>query len=144
MNPVSEKSPLVFIPNLYHNAFNLEYRRDMCSWSFHYSLREEESIFLQHWKRRNQTHYFILAESGVVVLPFVSSAYVIQKKSTYCLTDFFTEKAWVCSTPPSFLLVMEKSHLCSEIANQPDNHHTEIAAMKIKQCYIWSLNHVYL
>lgn len=134
MNPVSEKSPSVFIPNLYHSVFNLEYRRDLCSGSFYYLLGEE-SVFLQHWER-NQTHYFILAESGVVVLPFVSSAYVIQKKSTYCLTDFFTEKSWVCSTPPSFPLVMEKSHLCSEIANQPDNHHTEIAAMKIKQCYI--------
>lgn len=82
-------------------------------------------------------HYFILAGSGVVLLPFVSSAYVTGKKSTYhCSTDFFSDRAWVCSTLPSSPLVMEKSHSYSEIANQRGNHHTEIAPMKIQQCYI--------
>ena len=116
------------------------------------SFLQEESVFLQHQKR-NQTDAIsskqdlelyccllwscTVAFCGVVLLPFVSSAYVIQKQGTYhCLTDFFSERAWLCSTLPSFPLVIEKSHLYSEIANQPGNHHTEIAPMKIKQCYI--------
>ena len=88
-------------------------------------------------EEKPNSHCFFPAGSVVVLLPFVSSAYVIPKKSTsHCLTDFFPERAWVCSTLPSFPLDIEKSHLYSEIANQPGNHHTEIAPMKIKQGYI--------
>lgn len=142
---VPEKSPWACIPNFCHSAFNLEYRRDVCSWSCHYLLQDSVFLYVLQESKGKQTRYFILAGSGVALLPSASSASVVQRRSA-CRsgTDCSPERAWVCSAPPSSPLVTEKGHLYLEIANQPGNHHAEIAPMKIKQCYIWSLNHVYL
>ena len=101
------------------------------------SLFSTSQYFSMCYKnQKGNTHSFILAGPGVVLLPSVSSASVVQRSASCCLTDFSPERAWVCSAPPRSPLVMEKGHLYLEVANQPGNHHAEIAPMKIKQCYI--------
>lgn len=56
---VPEKSPWACIPNFCHSAFNLEYRRDVCSWSCHYLLQDSVFLYVLQESKGKQTRYFI-------------------------------------------------------------------------------------
>ena len=136
MNQVSENSPLPFIPNLYHSALNLKYHRGIQTHD-HFIINYQKSQYSSSTGRETKQTLFHLSRIWSHTVAFCQLCLCNWKEEHLPLFNrLFSDRAWVCSTLPSFPLVMEKSHSYSEIANQPGNHHTEIAPMKIQQCYI--------
>lgn len=133
MNSGSEKSPLVFIPNLYPSTCNLGYHRGACHDHF-IILKRRGSIPLAPEEKLNR--HFHLRRTWSCAVALCQLCLCNSEEHFPLFNRLFHSEGRVSSTLPSFPLVVEKSHLYCEIANQPDNHHTEIAPMKRKQCYI--------